>query len=116
MRILQDRTSYPNVAYRVWRVPGGLMWFISESILVFIRQRIQQAGQDKVIIYTNTIRQVIELAQELECEAYYSQQIDKPSILQRFMQSQTQIITATSALGMGVDIPDIRCIIYVGML
>ena len=46
---------------------------------------------------------------------YYSQQIDKPSILQRFIQSQTQVITATSALGIGVDISDIRCIIYIGM-
>lgn len=115
VRMLRDRTSRPNVAYRVWRAPGGLMWFISEPVLAFIRQRIRQAGQGKVIVYANTIRQVIELAQELECEAYYSQQIDKPSILQRFIQSQTQVITATSALGMGVDIPDIRCIIHVGM-
>ena len=46
---------------------------------------------------------------------YYSQQINKLSILQRFIQDQTQIITATSVLGIGVDIPDIRYIIYIEM-
>lgn len=115
VRVLRDRTGRPNVAYRVWRVPGGLMWFTRAPVLAFIRERIQRAGRGKVIIYANAIRQVRELAQILQCEAYYSQQIDKPSILQRFTQGQTQVITATSALGMGVDIPDIRCIIHIGI-
>lgn len=115
VRVLRDRTGRPNVAYRVWRVPGGLMWFTRAPVLAFIRERIQRAGRGKVIIYANAIRQVIGLAEELQCEAYYSQQIDKPSILQRFTQGQTQVITATSALGMGVDIPDIRCIIHIGI-
>ncbi|THC88063.1 hypothetical protein EYZ11_012488 [Aspergillus tanneri] len=61
----------------------------------------------KVIIYANVVRQVVDIAQELQCEAYYSRQIDKPSILQRFTQGQTRVIAATSALGMGVDIPNI---------
>ena len=46
---------------------------------------------------------------------YYSQQIDKLSILQQFTQGQIQIITATSILGIEVDIPDIRYIIYIGI-
>ena len=85
--------------------------------MVFIQQRIRRAAQQsgKIIIYANAIRQIIKLAQKLQCEVYYSQQIDKPSILQRFTQSQTQVITATSALDMGVDIPDIRYIIHIGM-
>ncbi|KAE8334250.1 hypothetical protein BDV24DRAFT_156976 [Aspergillus arachidicola] len=61
--------------------------FIREPVLAFIRQRIRQAGPGKVIIYTNIIRQVIELAQKLEYKAYYSQQINKLSILQRLIQS-----------------------------
>lgn len=88
VRVLRDRTGRPNVAYRVWRVPGGLMWFTRAPVLAFIRERIQRAGRGKVIIYANAIWQVRELAQILQCEAYYSQQIDKPSILQRFTQGQ----------------------------
>ena len=105
------------MAYRVWYTSNRLMWFTSEPVLVFIRQRIRRTVQQssKIIIYTNTIRQIIELAQKLQCEMYYSQQINKLLILQRFTQGQTQIITATSALGMGIDIPDIRYIIYIGM-
>ncbi|KAB8212760.1 P-loop containing nucleoside triphosphate hydrolase protein, partial [Aspergillus novoparasiticus] len=115
VRMFRDRTSRANVAYRKWRPPGGLMWFTSAPVLAFIRERIRRAGPGKVIIYANAVRQVVELARELPCEAYYSQQLDKPSILQRFVQGQTPVIAATSALGMGVDIPDIRCVIHVGI-
>jgi superfamily II DNA helicase RecQ len=34
--------------------------------------------------------------------------------MQRFQEDQTRIIAATSALGIGIDIPDIRCVIHVG--
>ncbi|PTU23642.1 hypothetical protein P175DRAFT_0488851 [Aspergillus ochraceoroseus IBT 24754] len=34
--------------------------------------------------------------------------------MQRFQAGQTQVISATSALGMGIDIPDIWCVIHIG--
>jgi hypothetical protein len=40
--------------------------------------------------------------------------MDKDAILERFRQGEEQVIVATSALGMGIDIPDIRSIIHLG--
>ncbi|KAA8642685.1 uncharacterized protein ATNIH1004_009437 [Aspergillus tanneri] len=79
------------------RPPPGHVSLTSAPVVVFIRERIQRVSTGKVIIYANVVRQVVDIAQELQCEAYYSRQIDKPSILQRFTQGQT------------------RCIIHVGM-
>jgi late competence protein required for DNA uptake (superfamily II DNA/RNA helicase) len=115
--MFRARTSRPNVAYRVWQ-PFGVRasrdWFTAEPVTAFIQQRIQQAEPGKVIIYANVVRQVVDMARIIGCEAFHSQQIDKPSILERFTQGHTRVIAATSALGMGVDIPDIRCIIHLG--
>ncbi|KAB8199117.1 hypothetical protein BDV34DRAFT_218315 [Aspergillus parasiticus] len=70
---LNHARTRPNVAYRMWDIPGGLIWFTSEPVLVFIQERIQQAGHGKMIIYTNIILQMRGLAQILQCETYYNQ-------------------------------------------
>ncbi|PKX88226.1 P-loop containing nucleoside triphosphate hydrolase protein [Aspergillus novofumigatus IBT 16806] len=83
-------TSRLNVVYRVWR-----------------------PDMTGVIIYANIIGQVTAMARVLGCEAYYSEQLDKAGVLARFMGA-SPVIAATSALGMGVDIPNIRSIIHIG--
>jgi len=54
------------------------------------------------------------MADILGCEAYYHGQLDKEGVLERFRQPGPGVIVATSALGMGIDIPDIRSIIHLG--
>ncbi|KAI9034797.1 DEAD/DEAH box helicase [Aspergillus affinis] len=118
VHLFRDRTSRSNVAYRIWEpdVPRrtGSAWVTSEPVVTFIRERIQQAQGGRVIIYGSVVNQVVAVAGELACEAFYSAQIDKSSILQRFIEGPSRVIVATSALGMGVDIPDIRSIIHLG--
>ncbi|KAH1416812.1 hypothetical protein KXX32_009757 [Aspergillus fumigatus] len=117
--IYRAQTSRPNMAYQVWRPPipgvgrGPYQWIESEAVVAFIRDRIQQAAGGKVIIYANIIGQVTAMARVLGCEAYYSEQLDKAGVLVRFMGA-SPVIAATSALGMGVDIPNIRSIIHIG--
>jgi superfamily II DNA helicase RecQ len=53
------------------------------------------------------------LAEKLECNAYFHDAVGKASILADFIADKQRVIVATSALGIGVDIPDIRCIIYI---
>ena len=42
------------------------------------------------------------------------QQVDQAGILARFRRTKNAILIATSALGIGIDIPDIRIVIYIG--
>jgi superfamily II DNA helicase RecQ len=67
-----------------------------------------------VIIYGSTKGIVTKAAEILGCAAFYSDQDSKSGILEQFRDTTNRVIAATSALGMGVDIPDIRCIIYIG--
>ncbi|CEL11232.1 hypothetical protein ASPCAL14335 [Aspergillus calidoustus] len=118
--IYRARTSRRNVAYRVWRPAVGsspYQWQQDPGIIAFMQARIQQArraGGGKVVIYANAIRQVQAMAEIFWGEAYHSQQVDRAGVLERFIQGTTGVIVATNALGMGVDIPDIRVIIHIG--
>src|SRR5699024_4895593 len=89
-------------------------WVEAPEVIAFIYNCIQRAQSGKVIIYGSTIPVVLQVAGLLECEAYHSRQVDKAGVLARFRSSEVHVIAATSALGMGVDIPDIRYIIHIG--
>lgn len=113
-------TTRSNIRYLVWR-PEVLVrrgppdaWIDSEIVQAGIRWLIQTINRGKTVIYANVVSQVVALAEQIGCEAYTSQAVDRTGILARFVDGRRPIIAATSALGMGVDIPDIRLIIHVG--
>ena len=119
--IYRARTSRGNVAYRVWRpilprqTPRELhQWLATPEVLGYMQQRIQQARGGRVIVYGQTKSQVQAISRELGCEAYHSEVVDRAGVMQRFQDGLHRVIAATSALGMGIDIPDIRCVIHVG--
>ncbi|KAI9035075.1 uncharacterized protein KD926_004657 [Aspergillus affinis] len=99
IRVFRALTTRTNIRYQVWRPEVGNIgrgphaWLQVEPVETFIQQRIAEATT---------------------AGAYYSQGIDRPGVLQRFIDGISPVIAATSALGMGVDIPDIRCIIHLG--
>ena len=77
------RTSRRNVAYRVVRpsLPRGVprepyQWLTQPNMQGFIQQRIQQAGDGQVIVYTNIKSQVDAISYKLGCEAYHSAVLD----------------------------------------
>jgi hypothetical protein len=53
------------------------------------------------------------LAEQLGCHAYHADAVGKASMLADLMAGKQRVVVATSALGMGVDIPDVRCIIHI---
>jgi superfamily II DNA helicase RecQ len=64
-------------------------------------------------VYGNSVTKVKELAKRLGCKAYHHHAAGKADMLGGFAAGNQRVIVATSALGMGVDIPDIRCIVHI---
>ncbi|KAI9035034.1 uncharacterized protein KD926_004698 [Aspergillus affinis] len=120
-RMFRGRTSRANIRYGVWRPalpagvsPGPQAWLETAAVQDFVQRQIRQARPGKVILYANVVSQVTAMARLLDCPAYYSGQPDRAGVLQQFIDGAAPVLVATSALGMGVDIPDIRCIIHLG--
>ena len=67
----------------------------------------------KAVVYCNAVRQTINSAEALDCHAFYYTATDKIIVLQWF-RSEGQTIIATSAFRIGIDITDIRLIVYIG--
>jgi superfamily II DNA helicase RecQ len=67
----------------------------------------QQYKLGKIVIYSNSVAKVKTLVEKFSCNAYYYNTVGKASILANFIASKQRVIVATSALGIGVDIPDI---------
>jgi superfamily II DNA helicase RecQ len=113
-KIFRARTTRSNVAYQVIGIDKALKKQEVEAVVVNkARQKMRQYKSGKIVIYGNSVAKVKTLAEQLGCDAYFHDAIGKASMLADFMASKQRVIVATSALGMGVDIPDIRCIIHV---
>jgi superfamily II DNA helicase RecQ len=118
--LFRGRTSRTNVAYRLWRpiiereYEGPHRWIQMDHIAAFIRDRIRRSQGGRTIVYAHIVEHVTMMAKILGCEAYYHDQVDKTGVLERFRREPKGVVVATSALGMGVDIPDIRSIIHLG--
>jgi superfamily II DNA helicase RecQ len=59
------------------------------------------------------VPKIKKLAEQLACNAYFHDAVGKASMLADFMAGKQRVIVATSALEIGVDIPDIWCIIHI---
>lgn len=118
--LYRSHTSRHNIAYRVHTIPVDagydqpFQWVEMPSVVDFIQERIRRAYPGRVIVYGTVRSHVTRLAEQLGCAAYHSKQIDKDGMLESFRSQPGAVIAATSALGMGIDIPDIRSVIHVG--
>jgi superfamily II DNA helicase RecQ len=114
VKMFRARTTRTNVAYRVVPVDKALRGEeVEEVVLKMARRKIRQYKTGKIVIYGNSVAKVKKLAEQLACNAYFHDAVGKASMLAGFMERKQRVIVATSALGMGVDIADIRCIIHI---
>jgi RecQ family ATP-dependent DNA helicase len=117
VQIFRGITTRENLQYSVEQLPlRTTKDEKDEYILRLVRRKLKGLnGAGKLIVFCNSIAQTVELAAKLNCEAYYSrlESQEKAYILDDFRKKSEAIIVATSALGMGVDIPDIRVVIHV---
>jgi superfamily II DNA helicase RecQ len=114
VKMIRASTTRINVRYQVIKVEGSARQDDRDkAVLTHIQQRLDRTKTGKAVIYGNTVGKVKRIAQALGCNAYYHDAAGKAIMLQDFMDGKQRVIVATSALGMGVDIPDIRQIIHV---
>ncbi|KAI2476310.1 ATP-dependent DNA helicase recQ [Pyrenophora tritici-repentis] len=113
VRIFRAPTARSNIAYRVVRVEKERKrGEVEASVLEMVRQKVAKYKTGKIVVYGNSVPKVKGLAEKLKCHAYHHHAVGKASMLEEFMGVKQRVIVATSALGMGVDVPDIRYIVH----
>lgn len=113
VKVYRAPTTRTNVAYRVIRVGKAVKKKELEAIVLgVVKKKLKRFTAGKIVVYGNSVAKVKNLAIQLGCDAYYHDAIGKAEMLADFITGKQRVIVATSALGMGVDIPDIRYIIH----
>ena len=89
-----------------------------EDTTVVVVQRAMEdlQGHGRVVVYSKEVKQVGRLADELNCHQYHAALKDKAEQMAAFRDGKMGLMVATSALGLGIDIPDIRAVIHVDVL
>ena len=77
-------------------------------------RRLLSDRTQRALVYAGTVKAAEEIGGELSTVCYHGQQ--DPAVRRRiqedFTQGRIRVVVATSAFGMGVDIPDIRRVIH----
>lgn len=117
LQILRDITVRPNIAYSVKEYEAEEeVEFLQELVE---RKKVQYPASDKIIIYCRKIEQVQEFAKALKCTAFWRNvgtEQDKEEILRQLTGGEERVFTSTNALGEGIDAPNIRVVIHVGII
>ena len=88
---------------------------LDDNITTFKSDWTTDVNGGSVLVYCHRTDHVVDLSKELGCEGYHSNQVDKQGIFERFLRGQFNVIVATNALGLGIDIANIRFVIHLGM-
>jgi superfamily II DNA helicase RecQ len=139
---IRDRTTRPNIQYQVQAVEvedegeDVFGWGPEErgyhpSVVAKVMQIIegkcaQYAAPAKMVVYCSNKKAAEKLAAAIGCEVYH-RDIDtedgKARRLKQWMNSSDpsaaandRVIVASNALGLGIDVPDIRVVMHVGMV
>jgi ATP-dependent DNA helicase RecQ len=76
-----------------------------------------EGRKERALVYVGTVAAAEEVAAELDAACYHGRQdaAVRRRVQEDFTEGRSQVVVATSAFGMGVDIPDIRRVIHYQM-
>ncbi len=66
-------------------------------------------------MYTRTRELAREYSRILDYPTYYSNSSEKERVLSNFLEGKIQVLIATSSLGLGLDILNIRVVFHIGL-
>lgn len=112
VREFRMRTARTNIRYSICAVDGSQKEH-DEAVVRVVEVKFRQYQPGKMIVYCNSTTGVGKYADMLGVDAYYSDADLKAEKFEDFRSGRTQLIVATSALGLGIDIPDIRAVVHV---
>lgn len=114
VRLYRSSTNRCNIHYVVTEVPIGIAE--TQVLQIYIERMQEYYPGGKIIIYCRRTAQVDEVSALLKCPAYYSHvaTVEVKEKIIRDFRAGGSIIAATNALGVGLDIPDVRGVIHMG--
>ncbi|KAJ3453241.1 hypothetical protein MRS44_018896 [Fusarium solani] len=128
--MIRARTTRGNVVYSVISVPAttareATAAIVNQAKEVIDRKLEEHPWPAKIIVYCQRVDATEDLAKELGCDAYH-REVDtrdgKAERLRLWMSGsrrgqygEGRVIVATNALGLGIDVPDIRAVVHIEM-
>ncbi|KAG9241062.1 P-loop containing nucleoside triphosphate hydrolase protein, partial [Calycina marina] len=114
VHIFRAVTSRPNIQYLAWEYEGEE----EAAICQLVKDKLDEfPASAKIIIYSSSIASTKALSKALQCHAYYREigsAQKKEEIRKEWQSANGRVIIATNAFGLGIDQPDVRCVIHVG--
>ena len=116
VRLIRGSTTRHNIAYRVHPYDQEHEQDVVQAAVAQLKQRYPLPGQ--IIIYCRTVEQTESFARLLGCPAYHrniGSAEEKRDILRQLVNGQQHVLTATNALGLGIDGGNIRVVMHIGV-
>jgi superfamily II DNA helicase RecQ len=118
--VFRERTTRPNIRYKVITVTAKAdktEEAEDDKVCELVKQWRQQHSSGRVMVYAVERERVDRLARRLGCPAYHSRIGSKEKKMQRLQwwKDSGDMIVGTKALGLGIDVPDVRLVLHAGM-
>jgi superfamily II DNA or RNA helicase len=110
VRVIRSSTTRANLRYCVRTLTANED---CEAAAVAEVRRLLHRYPSRVVVFCRTIAQVERLARVLKCPRYYATLADKAEQLETWLGYKGSVIVATCALGMGIDVGNVRAVVHV---
>jgi len=108
--VIREVNKKPKVRYQIQRVSDE---DTKKDIKLLLKRELEFCqGLEKVLVFCRSRAECDSWARQFNCGVYYSDSKDKAETLRNWHGG---LLFATGALGSGVDIKNIKCVIHLGV-